>query len=317
MRYHANATTNIKQRQWVKEDEELTNEELAACLRVSKDTIHRWKHAGVVADSSSRPETVHYALDIFEQQLICGVRQMEWVSLDDLTLLVEDVIPSSNRSNIYRTLRRAGLNKKPGSEKKRGDGEFKDYKPGYVHMDVFYLPKLNGETAYVFVAVDRTTKMMHLEVFSRKTKQSALCFLEECIHFFPFDIHTILTDNGREFTLQGFRNRYGETTKIHDFTAYCWSQGIDHRTTKPAHPWTNGQVERINGILEEKTIKRFTYDSHAAIREHLKKLETHWNHYKRHKTLGLRTIPQELEKWYTTDPQLFRVPYEQLPFAML
>ena len=318
MRYHANATTNIKQRQVVQLDTESTYGELARQLCVSKSTIHRWKHAGQVRDRSCEPDTIHYALSEHEQQLVCGIRQMEWSSVDDIALLVEDLIPSSNRSNVYRTLRRAGLNQRLESDDtSRGNGTFKEYKPGYIHIDAFYLPKLNGMKAYVFVAIDRTTKMMHLEVFPDKSKQSALTFLEECTLFFPFHIHTILTDNGREFTLHGFKNRYGETSKIHDFTAYCWSQGIDHRTTKPAHPWTNGQVERLNGILQEQTTKTFQYTSHEEIRQHLKQLEIHWNYYKRHKTLGLQTIPQELRKWYDTDPKLFRVPIDRLPFARL
>jgi transposase-like protein len=317
MRYHANATTNIKQRQVIQTDQGRTCRELAVQFQVSLSTIHRWQQAKDVMDRSSVPDTIQYALGEYEQQLVCGIRQMEWSSVDDITLLLEDLIPASNRSNIYRTLRRAGLNRQPKDDKKQGGGEFKKYKPGYIHIDAFYLPKLRGTRSYVFVAIDRTTKMMHLEVYPDKTKESATSFLEECLHFFPFHIHTILTDNGREFTLQGFRNRYGTTQKVHQFTAYCWSQGVDHRTTKPAHPWTNGQVERVNGILEEKTIKRFTYESHEQIRQHLKQIETHWNYYKRHKTLGLHTVPQELKKWYDEDPSIFRVPFDRLPFAML
>ena len=316
MRYHANATTNSNQRQYIQDTDDATYRDLAEQLKVSLSTIHRWQHAAQVRDRSSKPKTIKYSLSEYEQQLVCGIRQMEWSSLDDITLLVEDLIPASNRSTIYRTLKRAGLNKKT-QDKKRGSGIFKKYEPGYLHIDVFYLPKLHGQKAYVFVAIDRTTKMMYLEVYPDKTKDSATSFLEECIHFFPFYIHTILTDNGREFTLQGFFNRYGKTKKVHQFTAYCLSEGIDHRTTKPAHPWTNGQVERVNGILEEKTIKRFTYDSHEQIRQHLKQLQVHWNYYKRHKTLGLNTVPKELKKWYDENPKLFRVPIDRLPFAML
>lgn len=27
---------------------------------------------------------------------------------------------------------------------------------------------------------------------------------------------------------------------------------IDHRTTKPKHPWTNGQVERMNRTIKHR-----------------------------------------------------------------
>ena len=32
----------------------------------------------------------------------------------------------------------------------------------------------------------------------------------------------------------------------HAFELACARNGIDHRTTKVKHPWTNGQVERMN-----------------------------------------------------------------------
>jgi transposase-like protein len=318
MRYHANAVTNIKQRELIQQSQ-LPFRTLSSQYQVSLGTIHRWKHAASPEDRQSTPQTIHYALNVYEQQLICGVRQMEWVGLDDLVLLLEPVVPKITRSNTYRTLKRVDLNRKPEPEG-QGKGRFKKYDPGYVHMDVFYLPKLNGKRAYVFVAIDRVTKMMFLEVYGSKRKESALDFLKKCLAFFPFNIHTILTDNGREFTLKGLRNKYGQRIKPkkqHVFTALCQKNRINHKTTKIKHPWTNGQVERVNGILEERTIKRYQYQNHQQIYVHLKQHETHWNYFKKHKTLNLKTIPQILEEWYKKKPEIFRVPFDQLPFTML
>ncbi len=44
---------------------------------------------------------------------------------------------------------------------------------------------------------------------------------------------------------------------------------IDHRLTKPRHPWTNRQVERMNRTIKEATVKRFFYNNHAELRGHL------------------------------------------------
>ena len=46
--------------------------------------------------------------------------------------------------------------------------------------------------------------------------------------------------------------------------------GIAHRRTKVIYLWTNGQVERINRTIEEATVKRDHYDSHAQPEAHLK-----------------------------------------------
>lgn len=314
MRYHNNAVTNKNQRREIFYSEN-SYRTLAEKYSVSLSTIHNWKNYQLPDKKEDRfkdraygPKTVNYALGKWERKLICGLREMEWISLDDLVISLDKLIPSLNRSNVYRTLKRNGLNRKPEEEDNKGKGTFKKYNPGYVHMDVFYLPKLNGKRAYVFAAIDRTTKMIFLEVYSRKTKESALDFLKKCIAFFPFKIHIILTDNGREFTLKGFRNKYKKRVEVkkHIFTAHCHKNKIDHRTTKPKHPWTNGQVERLNGILEERTIKRYRYKNHQQIYVHLKKLQTKWNYFKRHKTLNLKTIPQVLEEWYIKKPEIFR-----------
>lgn len=314
MHYHANATTNIKQRQVIQESD-LDYRTLADWFQVSLGTIHTWKHRDSVEDKSTEPHTKQYALTEFERQLIVGFRQMEWHSLDDIVLLFDQLIPNLNRSNCYRTLKRNEVNRKPKPSKETG--EFADYEPGYIHVDVFYLPKINGVRRYVYVAIDRTTKMTLVEVYDDKTKESSLNFLKRIISFFPFYIHRILTDNGKEFTLHGFKNRYGKTNKVHQFTAYCLSQGIKHKTTKVRHPWTNGQVERMNGILKEKTVKQYQYNNHQEVEQHLKRIQVHWNYYKRHKTLSLKTIPQVLKEWYDKKPDIFRVDYHQLPFTML
>lgn len=49
------------------------------------------------------------------------------------------------------------------------------------------------------------------------------------------------------------------------FDMICEANGIEHRLTKPSHPWTNGQVERINRTIKEATVKRFRYDNHAQL----------------------------------------------------
>ena len=49
----------------------------------------------------------------------------------------------------------------------------------------------------------------------------------------------------------------------------CAQNDIDHRLTKPRHPWTNGQVERMNRTIKEATVKRCHYETHDQLRQHL------------------------------------------------
>ncbi|KEC71380.1 integrase protein [Rhizobium leguminosarum bv. phaseoli CCGM1] len=51
------------------------------------------------------------------------------------------------------------------------------------------------------------------------------------------------------------------------------------------HPWTNGQVERMNRTIKEATVKRFHYDDHAQLKKHLADFIDAYNFGRRLKTL--------------------------------
>ncbi len=61
--------------------------------------------------------------------------------------------------------------------------------------------------------------------------------------------------------------RSGPTAGLrgHPFDRACREHGIEHRPNKPNHPWTNGQVERINRTIKDATVKRYHYESHDQL----------------------------------------------------
>lgn len=69
-------------------------------------------------------------------------------------------------------------------------------------------------------------------------------------------VGAVLTDNGIQFADQP-RNRNTAYSRQMRFDMICEANGIEHRLTKPNHPWTNGQVERMNRTIKEATVKRF------------------------------------------------------------
>ena len=46
------------------------------------------------------------------------------------------------------------------------------------------------------------------------------------------------------------------------FDMICATNRIEHRATKPNHPWTNGQVERMKGTIKQASVRRYHYDAH-------------------------------------------------------
>ncbi len=95
---------------------------------------------------------------------------------------------------------------------------------------------------YLYVAIDRTSKFAFVQVVRKTGRTSAAAFLEALIAAVPYRIHTVLTDNGIQFT---FLPRYADGPKArymtHMFDMPCPENGIEHRLTKINHPWTNGQ----------------------------------------------------------------------------
>ena len=107
----------------------------------------------------------------------------------------------------------------------------------------------------------------------KATRRVAADFLLHLIKAVPYKVHTILTDNGTHFTdpkgeswsvadIKGMLDR-GEPFWAPAFEVACARNDIDHRLTKPKHPWTNGQVERMNRTIKDATVKRFYYETHT------------------------------------------------------
>ncbi|MEM7362292.1 MAG: IS481 family transposase, partial [Bacteroidota bacterium] len=92
---------------------------------------------------------------------------------------------------------------------------------------------------------------------------TAVTFLRKMQASFPNLITKILTDNGLQFT------RHKGDRQGHIFTQTCKELRIEHRTTQPFYPWTNGQVERMNRTIKEATVKKFYYENHGILEKHL------------------------------------------------
>jgi transposase InsO family protein len=100
----------------------------------------------------------------------------------------------------------------------------------------------------------------------------------------------------------------------HMFDMRCNENEIEHRFTKIKHPWTNGQIERMNRTIKEATVKRYQYDSHAQLTAHLHDFIDVYNYGRRLKTLKGLTPFEYICKIWTTEPNRFTLnPTDQMP----
>jgi len=305
MRIHSNGTTNIRQRAFIIQSAQSCRS-LGRKYHVSPTTISRWKERTCPDDRSCRPDTVHYAFSPEEQKFILSLRE-KGLALDDLVDAAVAVLPNARRASVHRLLVREGVNRLPKYQKQERErpGKFKDYIPGYLHIDCFYLPKIEGKRKYCFVAVDRATRLVYLWVYDNPDKAAAVNFLGRCLSFYPFMVHKVLTDNGREFTLANW-SRWGKKAKgPHFFDEVCAAVGIEHRLTKPYTPKTNGLVERMNGLIQEDTYKTHRYPGYPELIEGLHRWLVCYNLRRQNRTIGRKTPYQVLCDWYDKCPNLF------------
>ncbi len=261
-------------------------------------------------DKTSKPHTISYALSSQEQQVAVALRSMTWWALDEITEVINPKEPAKIRSTLYRTFVRSGVNKVPKKEKDKAK-KFKEYDPGYLHMDVTYLPKIDGQKRYLFVAIDRATRSLYYQIYDAKTSENAEDFMQRCLDFFPFKITHVLTDNGFEFTNKLIKNKKGESCKKHGkLDIICQQNNVEHRLTKVGTPKTNGMVEKANDIIKQKTVKRNTYQNFQEMNDDLTRFLIHYNLYRRHgslrKELKVKTPFNAVEKWYELEPTIFK-----------
>jgi IS30 family transposase len=258
---------------------------------------------------------VSTVLSIEEEAIIVAFRRHTLLPLDDCLYALQATIPHLTRSSLHRCLQRHDISRLPEIEgDKPAKQNFKSYPIGYFHIDLAEVQTAEGKL-HLYVAIDRTSKFAFVQLADKANRKTASAFLVALIRAVPYKIHTVLTDNGIQFT---YPPRYvdGPTAMFmsHMFDIRCHENGIEHRLTKIRHPWTNGQVERMNRTIKEATVKRYHYDSHQQLRTHLDDFINAYNFGRRLKTLKGLTSYEYICKIWTIEPERFKLdPIHQMP----
>jgi transposase-like protein len=243
-----------------------------------------------------------------EEAMIVAFRQRTMLPLDDVMGCLRDSIPKLTRSSLHRCLERHGISRLPATEVKTARGRFAETTIGYVHIDSCELRHADGKL-HMFLAIDRVSKFTFVEFYDKAGKMNAAAFLEHVIEAFPYEIHTVLTDNGVAFADLP-KNRTGPTSLyvgLHIFGRTCKEHGITHKLTKPYHPWTNGQAERMNRTIKDATLKAFHYPDLTSLKAHVLAFVAAYNFAKHLKALRWRTPFEAIVHAWTADPSTFRI----------
>ena len=128
-------------------------------------------------------------------------------------------------------------------------------------------PVASGQRKYIIVAIDYFTKWIEAKPLAKiTTKQVTQFFWENvmCIYGIP---RVLVTDNGRQFNNE-------------DFKEYCDDNNIELRFTSVAHPQANGQAEVANRIILDGLKKRVERSRNTWVDELLPVLWAYRTTYK-------------------------------------
>ena len=307
---HGSATTTYAIRAAIQRSQ-ASLAQLSQEFGINPKTVAKWRKRGTVEDLKTGPkEPRSTILTEVEEAMVVAFRHHTLLPLDNCLYALQPTIPNLTRSALHRCLQRHGISRLPdveGDKPKRQ--RFKRYPIGFFHIDIAELQTAEGKL-YVFVAIDRTSKFAFAKLVEKAGKMAAAQFLRDLIAATPYRLHTVLTDNGIQFT-----HRKGDVFAMeHIFKRVCREHGIEHRLTKVKHPWTNGQVERMNRTIKDATVKRFHYNSHDQLRSHLQDFLDAYNFARRLKTLAGLTPYEFICKIWTSEPQRFTLnPIHQMP----
>ena len=174
---------------------------MAERFGTTEQTVYKWKHRDSVHDRSHTPHRLQTTLTPAQEAVAVVLRKTPLVSIDDLLAVVREFLnPDVSRSGLDRCLRRHGvgnLRDLQAKEPRPKHKAFKAYEPGYLHVDVKYLPQMADETSrrYLFVAIDRATRWVFIRIYKSKAAANARRFLRDLERACPIRIRTVLTDN--------------------------------------------------------------------------------------------------------------------------
>lgn len=208
-------------------------------------------------------------------KLIIKIRKRTKRGAEQIWFLLKDKYAmDTSISGVYKVLKREGLIKARGKQKKRTSTyEAPKYLPGdKVQVDVKFV-KLSDEVAqklgkkyrwvFQYTALDVATGLKCKLIYENHDQASSLDFLNRVRLFYPFPLKVIQTDNGFEFTFRLTPLIH----KTHPFTLQCEIYGYKHALIPPAYPRANSHVERTHRTDEEEVYRGKIFTSLQNLRK--------------------------------------------------
>jgi transposase InsO family protein len=280
----------------------MTLKRAAACFSVSPATAHRWWHRWLEAtadarqslsclcDRSSRPYRSPRRLAPELEAAICDCRRKTgWGPR-----LVAGATGFCH-STVSKVLRRAGISRPPKPVREPANRYEWPWPGDLLHMDTseyarFARPghRVTGDRSsqdrrhrdgveYVHAIVDDHSRLAFAEIHPDQRAATVAGFLERALSYFAehgIVAKRLMTDNAWIYV------------KSRDVQQLLARYRIQHLTTKPYRPRTNGKVERFHQTMAREWAYGLVYSSHHERAAALPHWLNHYNTARPHTSLG-------------------------------
>ena len=270
----------------------------AESMNISRQCAHKWwrrfqlEGLDGLRDRSSRPHRSPNRTPARIERQIVALRQSRKLGPARLAGIVG--IPAST---VHQVLVRHGCNRLRWMDRTTGRviRRIETSRAGeLVHIDVKKLARIppggghrvHGRTAsvlhqrvgytYIHTAIDAYSRLAYSEFAGPENTVNCVAFLQRAVRWFAergITIERLLTDNGN-----GYRSR--------PWKQLCNELGIQHTTTRPYHPATNGKVERFNRTLLDEWAYARAWTSDTQRARTLDRWLHLYNHHRHHTAIG-------------------------------
>ncbi len=293
-----------------------TVKELSSFFRIHRKDIRRYYARWIEADRKpaallprkSGPRAGQMKrLSKEEERIIVKIRRRFEASGPILHEMIKDhfEVPPSV-STIYRTFKQYPLNEK----RKKAIKQYEKAYPGEMaHADTYHIdPTMveNRRKYYLIGFIDDCTRLCYAEVLERASAHEASKSFGRAYKWFMlhgFNLDSLLTDNGSEFTALGAKSKEG--LQKHAFETTLAVFEVKHYRTKPYRPQSNGKIERFWRTLQDECLaKQDKTLTKNELEKEIKRFMYYYNYSRRHGSLSFKPPLEKLKKIADLLPEL-------------
>ena len=249
---------------------------LAAYAGISRRTFRDWlerreeetRHNGhIPREHWVTPEEQQAIIFYCESRMELGYRTLCWQ-------MVDANVAAVSPATVYNVLKKGGLTKKWAETAEEAKKGFQQPKMPHEHWHIDYSYVRVCGAFYYFISVmdGYSRKLLAWSLNQSMEGLWAEVIVQRAKELYPHASPRIISDNGSQFISKDFR----ELTRLLE---------IEHTFTSPAHPQSNGKLERFHRTLKSEHVRVSAYFSFEDAQERMGKWIEYYNRERLHAAL--------------------------------